>query len=220
MPMNMNKKQEEAFHRLRSLWLEEMLPFKKYTPTDLIQPLPMPKQELFDNCKVLVDRKIIIERMQKNAIVAEIGTQEGIFAEFILQVSKPKELHLFDIDFDPLHGRDSEELKQFAEMHEGDSSTSLSGFEDNYFDWIYVDGAHDYHGVKKDAEVAVRKVKPGGYLVFNDFTIWSPVEMIDYGVPYAVCETLNHLGWTVDYLALHPLGYHDIAIRKPIERNE
>jgi SAM-dependent methyltransferase len=214
--MNMNIKQERVFNELRSRWLDEMLPLKKYTPTDLIEPLPIPDQTVFDNCKVLVHRKMIIDRMKKNAVVAEIGTQEGIFAEYILEVSMPKELHLFDIDFEPLHVRENVELEKFAQLHKGDSSTLLAGFPNDYFDWIYVDGDHDYQGVRKDAEVAARKVKPGGYLIFNDFTIWSPIEMIDYGVPYVVCETLNHLGWGVDYLALHPLGYNDIAIRRPL----
>jgi hypothetical protein len=41
MPMNMNIKQKQVFHELRSRWLDEMLPLKKYTPTDLIEPLPI-----------------------------------------------------------------------------------------------------------------------------------------------------------------------------------
>jgi len=215
--MNMNQKQERAFHEIRTRWLREMLPLENYTPTNLIEPLPIPKQSVFDNCTMLVGRKMIIDRMPKNSIVAEVGTQEGIFAEYIMEVSNPSELHLFDVDFEPMHKRKSQSLEDFAQIHKGDSSTLLAGFEDNYFDWIYVDGDHHYDGVKKDAEIAIRKVKPGGYLIFNDFTVWSPVEMIDYGVPYVVCEILNNLDWSVEYFALHPLGYHDIAIKKPLE---
>ena len=217
MPMNMNQKQQRAFHEIRSRWLKDLLPLENYTPTNLIEPLPLPRQSLFDGCKLLVSRKMIIDAMTKNSIVAEVGTQEGIFAEYILEVATPKELHLFDIDFKPMYARNNTKLENFAKIHEGDSSSLLASFEDNYFDWIYIDGDHHYDGVKRDAEIAVRKVKPGGFLVFNDFTVWSPVEMIDYGVPYVVCEILNNFSWTVEFFALHPLGYHDIAIRKPSE---
>jgi SAM-dependent methyltransferase len=215
MPMNMNIKQERTFHELRSKWLSDMLPLNAFTPSDLIEPLPLPPQDVFEGTKVLIDRKMIIDRMQTNAVVAEIGTQEGIFAEYILKKTTPAELHLFDVDFKPMYSRTATGLIEFAKIHEGDSSSNLANFPDDYFDWIYIDGDHHYDGVKKDANVAIRKVKPGGILIFNDFTIWSPVEMIDYGVPYVVCELLNNLRWQVEYIALHPLGYHDIALRKP-----
>lgn len=215
MPLNMTDKQRKVFHKIRKLWLHKLLPLNGLFAGDLILKFEMPKQEAFDDCKVLIDRKLIIANMKKQGVVAEVGTQEGFFAEYILKETNPVELHLFDIDLEPLLRRKGQTLDKDATLHSGDSSVELGKFEDEYFDWIYIDGDHEYSGVKRDIEVAKFKVKKGGYLVFNDFTIWSPIEMIDYGIPYAVCELINEHDWKVEYFALHALGYHDIALRRP-----
>lgn len=53
--------------------------------------------------------------------------------------------------------------------------------------------------------------------MFNDYTNWSVVELKPYGVARAVNEFCAVQGWSVSFLALHSLGYHDIAVRKPVE---
>ena len=35
-------------------------------------------------------------------------------------------------------------------------------FDDEYFDWVYIDGLHTYEGVKTDVELFWSKLKPGG----------------------------------------------------------
>lgn len=215
MPMNMNGSQSNVFQELRRMWLEGLLPLNGYTPSSLFEPLKLPSQEKLTGARLFGDRKSIIDTMPKNAKVCEVGTQEGIFAEYILDSTIPSELHLIDIDLKPLQVRQSNKLSGHqVKLHEGDSSTILNSFPDEYFDWIYIDGDHSYEGVLKDSLSAVNKIPEGGYLVFNDFTIWSPVECIDYGVPYVVCEIINNYRFVVTHLALHPLGYHDIAIQK------
>ena len=100
------------------------------------------------------------------------------------------------------------------ELHEGDSSTILSSFPDEYFDWIYIDADHAYEGVCKDIQQGYTKVKPDGMIVFNDYTNWSVCEIIPYGVTKAANEFCIANDWEVVFLALQSLGYHDIAIRK------
>ena len=46
-------------------------------------------------------------------------------------------------------------------------------FSNNYFDWIYIDGNHDYTFVKQDLELYFRKVKPNGFIAGDDYTIRS-----------------------------------------------
>ena len=75
-------------------------------------------------------------------------------------------------------------------------------FRDGYFDWIYIDAQHDYEGVKRDIGVARRKVKDAGLLVFNDYIVWSYVEMAPYGVVAAVNELCREDRWELIYLAL------------------
>jgi len=96
----------------------------------------------------------------------------------------------------------------------------LASFPDEHFDWIYVDGDHSYDGVTRDIRVARTKVKQGGLLIFNDFTLWSPVECIDYGVPHAVCELSAQHGFEFVYSALHPHLYNDVALRRPLSVTE
>lgn len=215
MPMNMNSNQAFSFSEIRNKWLNEMLPLNGYTPSNLIQPLGLPPTSKLENAKLLADRKEIIALMPKNSKVCEVGTQEGIFAEYILETANPSEMHLLDIDLSPLTSRNSLPLTDSrVKLHEGDSSSLLKNFPNEYFDWIYIDGDHSYEGALKDAMAAVKKIPVNGYLLFNDFTIWSPVECIDYGVPYVVCEILRNYPFVVSHFAFHPLGYHDIALKK------
>jgi Methyltransferase domain len=50
----------------------------------------------------------------------------------------------------------------------------VPGFEDNFFDIIFVDGNHETEFVYKDGCIAFEKVKSGGYIVFDDYLpYWS-----------------------------------------------
>ena len=160
--------------------------------------------------------------LPKQSVVAEIGTQYGEFAEKIMLATQPQKLHLIDLEFALLH-KHIDKTKELQagiengsiEIHQGDSSTVIETFPDRYFDWIYIDGDHSYEGVKKDIEKSHPKVKEGGLLVFNDYTHWSPYEMIPYGIPQAVNEFCIHNDWEIVCLALDSfLSYQDVAIRK------
>ena len=105
--------------------------------------------------------------------------------------------------------------KGVVHLHEGDSADLMAGFPNQYFDWIYVDADHSLVGVRRDISASANKVKPGGHLIFNDYTCWSPVENIPYGVLHAVNEFVVAERWSIAFVALHGLGYHDIALRCP-----
>lgn len=88
----------------------------------------------------------------------------------------------------------------------------LARCDDRSFDWIYIDGDHSMDGVRKDAEVACRKIKNGGILMFDDYTLWSPTEVMPYGVVHVVNALVNQ-GHPVIGLALSPHGHYNIALR-------
>lgn len=55
------------------------------------------------------------------------------------------------------------------EVHRNFSHRVVPTFEDNSFDLVYVDGNHEPHYVLEDATLAFRKLKVGGWLVFDDY---------------------------------------------------
>lgn len=48
------------------------------------------------------------------------------------------------------------------------SPEAVTPFQDLKFDWIYIDGRHDYDGVKQDFEATKGMLSPGGIMVFDD----------------------------------------------------
>ncbi|MFL5825494.1 MAG: class I SAM-dependent methyltransferase [Thermoleophilaceae bacterium] len=202
--------------RLRPVWLEVVRPFDKGLESAFEAPLPLESRHV-TNCRVLPDREALArEVLKKDAVAAELGTLRGRFARTLLDASEPRELHLIDIDMRRLE-RDLlapgfESGRVIA--HEGDSVAILSSFPDAYFDWIYIDADHSYAGVKRDIAVAKQKVKPDGMLVFNDYTVWSPLELEEYGVVRAVNELCRDDGWELRYLALQRFMYCDVAVSR------
>ncbi len=55
-------------------------------------------------------------------------------------------------------------------IHRGFSETVPADFEDDYFDWLYIDGNHSYQHVLNDLELSFRKVKPRGLITGDDYT--------------------------------------------------
>ena len=134
----------------------------------------------------------MLGEMPKGGRCAEIGVWQGGFSEAILSVTEPKELVLID-PWDLLSAQDTAEQTHarhadrdfMGEMYEsvmarygalknvtirrGFSADVLATFPDNYFDWVYIDGNHLYDFVRKDLEVALKKVRGGGIIAGDDF---------------------------------------------------
>ncbi len=52
-------------------------------------------------------------------------------------------------------------------------------FDDNYFDWVYIDAGHSYVSVKEDIESWWPKVKSGGYLCGHDYDLSGVKKSVD-----------------------------------------
>jgi SAM-dependent methyltransferase len=144
--------------------------------------------------------------------VAELGTFEGRFAKVILLRNQPAELHLIDIDtsrLDPALTHDTR-----VRVIRGLTHVAMKGFPDDFFDWIYIDADHAYSSTLRDAEVCASKVKPGGFLVFNDFAHIDP-HAGRYGVHRAVIEFATDHGWPLRYFAFDPTALYDVALERP-----
>jgi len=129
--------------------------------------------------------------MPTDAVCAEIGVFNGDFSQKIIDVTKPKMLYLIDswnldLSSDPsvvkrnqqfynekyekVQKRFQNEIKAGQVFIKRDLSEKvLVGFKNDYFDWVYVDGNHQYDFVKKDLELVFQKVKSGGFITGDDY---------------------------------------------------
>ncbi len=187
--------------------------------------------ELMEGALLLSGREEALKRLPKGGIAAEVGVMYGDFSERILDIIKPE--HFYAIDGfwtkdiwgrkDLLRSGLSQREwyeKRFRERIPGQvticsglSWEELEKFEDDYFDYIYIDASHQYEDVVKDIAAAVRKTKNGGIIQFNDYTIWDSFMETYYGVIPAVNEMIRNTGSRVLYYCLGENGFDDIVVR-------
>ena len=53
----------------------------------------------------------------------------------------------------------------------GDSHQVHNQYKDNSLDWIYIDANHEYDAVSMEIDMAIPKVKKGGYIMGHDYTV-------------------------------------------------
>ena len=161
-------------------------------------------------------RDFLLQTLPKFSIGTEIGVNEGDFSERILEIVRPKRLHLIDpwkFEKEELYRTTpygSEKIKDQKMMDEkcknverrfkneikkgqviinrGYSEEILSVFDDNYFDWVYVDGNHLYEFVKKDLDLCFKKLMTGGLITGDDYYEGG---WCNGGVKKAVDELVN-----------------------------
>ena len=126
------------------------------------------------------------EKIGGPVVAAEIGVREGHNAHAMLKEMNLRLLYLID-SYLPYNdgGRQygEEEQREYRisavdrtrEFHEKTvflfqrSDTAAKLFPDGYFDYVYVDGGHDYEVVKNDLMLWLSKVKKGGILAGHDY---------------------------------------------------
>lgn len=63
----------------------------------------------------------------------------------------------------------------------GFSNIELIKLENDYFDIIYIDGNHEPEYVLEDAVLSFRKLKSGGYMIFDDYG-WGGPDLTQKGI--------------------------------------
>jgi hypothetical protein len=202
------EKRAEFRAAIEALVQETNQPFISWAPE-----LP---DELVSNCRVLPSRYHLLDRMPKAGVCVEVGTQKGDFAKHIVEATKPRRFHIIDCDLSVFDRSffDAQIKSQKCYLHEGDSSTILRDFPNHYFDWIYIDADHAYESFMRDLEVSAHKVREHGFIVCNDYTVWSPQEVFGYGILRGLHEFCIRNRWEFVYIGLHGQGYHDVCIRQ------
>ena len=157
--------------------------------------------------KVFKNRNDMVkELVTTGGVYGEIGVFKGEFSKILLNLN-PKKLVLFDL-FEGICGSGDVDGNNFCntnmahehynlnnlscivELIKGDSSTELLNFDDNYFDMLYIDGDHSYEGCKRDLNVAIKKVKNGGWIMGHDYemNMDKAKTFYSFGVKQAVDE--------------------------------
>ena len=168
--------------------------------------------EQLENCKVFSSREKILEVLPKNGICAELGTANGVLSHQILDINKPKKLILVDIVL-------QKELPiepDVVESIEGDSVEVMNQFEDNYFDWIFIDTEHTEEQTNKELQVCKNKIKHDGYIALHDYIRYIRVDdKNNYGVVDSVNRFLKeNQDFEVVCLSLEPHMFNTIVLRR------
>jgi len=120
-------------------------------------------------------------------VAAEIGVEQGINAAEMVQKMQIERLYTIDpyVEYTdylgglcPQYIQDQVYNTMFKNLSPHfdkivlitkDSINAVKLFSDEFFDFVYIDGNHNYASVKLDAELWFRKVKKGGILSGHDW---------------------------------------------------
>jgi predicted O-methyltransferase YrrM len=145
-----------------------------------------------------------------NGIGCEVGVLRGEFSKHLLSNWNCKKLYLVDCwedhpeDYDELfhdHNTNFQIMNQnLLPFHDriqickGYSDKIVHNFNDEMFDFIYIDANHSYEGCKLDLDLYWKKLKKGGIIMGDDYHINDIDELqfngnkVVFGVTKAVKE--------------------------------
>lgn len=185
----------------------------KLPPSLVDSPIVHLDQRHVEGCKVFCNRNVMLTEFgfPRGGIACEIGTSTGIFAKEILKHIAPEKMYIVDIDFSRFDKAlyDHPAVSTF----EMDSAKAIVQFDDQSIDYAYIDADHSYKFVKSEITKILPKMKPGGYLMFNDYTRFSVNQVLPYGVVAAVNELLVEKNWQMVGIALSGTTNYDVAVR-------
>ncbi len=210
------------------LWLTSIakLLVVKYvkTSTDSSIPKVDVSTDLIENTKVLSNRFELLKLLPKNGVGAELGVNRGEFSQEILNLNNPKKLHLVDVWGSKRYNqeiRKEVETKFYKQIEDGlvevnlgFSTIVVDQFDEEYFDWIYIDTDHSYKTTKRELELYHSKMKRGGIIAGHDYTICNWDGVVRYGVIEAVHEFCLKNDWEILYITMEMTVKPSFAIRK------
>lgn len=196
----------------------------KAFPKTGLMPNEMLTYKNIGNLKVILNRDELLELLPKNGIIAELGVDMGDFSKQIISHAKPKKLYLIDswdskrfsLDkMDHVKKRFHNEINAgIVLIRRGRSEQELEKFENNYFDWVYIDTTHSYLQTLKELELSRIKVKDGGIIAGHDYSKGNISKASEYGVVEAVNHFCIKYDWEFIYLTHETTRSLSYAIRK------
>jgi hypothetical protein len=194
---------------------------------------PALQEKHLQGARLFADRRDLITSLPlaPGGTIAEVGVARGDFSEFLLSALQPVRFFAFDIFtmHDVRSRRGRREIaynsdfyrRRFAArgdqvtMEVGPSDVTLARYPDQSFDLIYIDAGHDYASVELDAALGMQKVKPGGFLVFNDYIMLDHLIGMPYGIVPVVNDIVVRENLAIYGFSLEKHMFCDIAFRRP-----
>ncbi len=187
------------------------------------------RDEHIARCRLVGNRQQLLGILPAESVVAELGVYRGDFASKILDICRPKQLYLVDPwqpDFQNpeqmVNANEEFTRNKFSnEIEKGvvhivkeESAVALEGFDNEFFDWVYIDSDHSYEYTKKELELCSKKVKRDGLICGHDYTKGTWYAWVRFGVVEAVNEFCITKGYEFVYLTVEPSMYFSYALRK------
>ena len=137
-----------------------------------------------------------------NCVGAEVGVAGGKNAKWLWDYTEPTQLYLIDHWDEPKNGNyyfgtKENTLQEYnkilewskdknIELIKNDTIKAANLFDDNSLDWIYLDANHSYDGVLGDLKAWWPKIKNGGFLFGDDYSIYDLKSDETFGVERAL----------------------------------
>lgn len=174
----------------------------------------------------------VLHLCKPNHICAEVGVWKGEFTKEILN-RHPKTLYLIDpwlfqtefpgrwfsggsarsqTDMDEIADTVAKKYGRHGnvEIVRKKSDEAFKQFEDGFFDWVYIDGNHEYAPTLQDLKDAYRTVKVGGYVTGDDY-MWGNSSRV-LTVKAAVQDFVKEMNLPAP--ELHEVGGWQFVIKK------
>ena len=194
--------------RIITNYILKKIKIKRRAEVDSMPKLSIKKKNI-QNGSILSNRKHLLEVLPKNGIVAELGVDNGYFTEQIIKTSNPKKLYLIDTwsserytqdKFELVKNKFSEEIKsKRIEILRSNSVEAAKLFQNNYFDWIYIDTDHSYSTTMQELNAYESKIKTNGFICGHDYVMGNWSKSNKYGVIESVNEFLIKRNWKLVY---------------------
>ncbi|KKN51263.1 hypothetical protein LCGC14_0624240 [marine sediment metagenome] len=144
--------------------------------------------------------------LPKGGVGAEIGVDQAVFSEHLLEWTDPQLLWLVDSwqqqgqRHDVLQLRTLRKTMHRMRLHIGSGQVRVlvgpsvrcaTHVPNGTLDWLYIDADHTYHGCKANLDTWSSRVKKGGLIAIHDYT--SPIKTLG-GVRKAIDEFVRQKG--------------------------
>ena len=190
---------------------------------DSIPKISLEKKHM-QNCELLLNRDELLDKIPKNSILAEIGVDEGDFSERLYKKCDPEYLYLIDLwsskrygekKFNIVKNRFYDQLKKDeVKIFRDDSISVVSNFNDNFFDWIYIDTDHSFNTTYKELITWKSKVKRNGIISGHDYMMGNWKKTYRYGVIEAVHKFCVEYSWEMIFLTIDQTENLSFAIKR------